>query len=276
MSVIKAGQKYSRNNIYKGLNFEQHKHLGLYIKHRRDEALSLSVVSSWCYGKTSKVRRLACKMESALSRLKCDLDNIVCAEVPPNHILFRNGYNSEIDPIECYYGRTEFAEQWDNEFSAGFREEFHQQPSGKLCLPLNLPRPYKGFTLDEHLHVAKIMFCQIRQSAITTILIWNAYGTNSKATKAAYKWWKATTALVSELNEVSGEIGIYATTYPSEEAHRFEVEIAADQSFAEPLRIPLQKSLLQKAVVANAGKVTNDTYNLDLGLDWLKVNITYP
>lgn len=65
--------------------------------------------------------------------------------------------------------------------------------------------------LDEHLHVAKIMCCQIRQSAITTILIWNAYGSNSKATKAAYKWWKAATALVSELNEVSGEIGIYAT-----------------------------------------------------------------
>ncbi|MEZ2304555.1 hypothetical protein [Microcoleus sp.] len=37
-----------------------------------------------------------------------------------------------------------------------------------------------------------------------------------------------------------------------------------------------QKSILQKAVVANAGKVTNHTYNLDLGLDWLKVNITYP
>ncbi|MEG4987464.1 hypothetical protein QUB08_17090 [Microcoleus sp. BR0-C5] len=120
------------------------------------------------------------------------------------------------------------------------------------------------------------MCCQIRQSAITTILIWNAYGTNSKATKAAYKWWKAATALVSELDEVSGNIGIYAITYPSDEADRFEVEIAADQSFAEPLRMPLQKSLLQKAVVANAGKVTNDTYNLDLGLDWLKVNITYP
>lgn len=276
MSAIKAGQKYSKNNIYKGFNFEQHKHLGLYIKHRRDEALSLSVVSSWCYGKTSKVRRLACKLQSALSTLKSNLDDIVCGEVPPNHVLFRNGYNSEIDPIECYYGPTEFAEQWDNEFSAGFREEFHEQPSGKLCLPLNLPRPYKGFTLDEHLHVAKIMCCQIRQSAITTILIWNAYGTNSKATKAAYKWWKAATALVSELHQVSGEIGIYAITYPSDEAERFEVQIAADQSFAEPLRMPLQKSLLQKAVVANAGKVTNDTYNLDLGLDWLKVNITYP
>ena len=276
MRAIKAGQKYSKNNIYKGFNFEQHKHLGLYIKQRRDEALSLSVVSSWCYGQTSKVCRLACKMESALSTLKFNLDDLVCGEVPDNYILFKNGYNPEIDPVKCYYGQTEFAEQWNNEFIAGFREEFHQQPSRGLYPPHNLPRPPKGFTLDEHLHVAKIMCCQIRQSAITTILIWNAYGSNSKATKTSYKWWKAATALVSELHEVSGEIGIYATTYPSDEAERFEVQIAADQSFAEPLRMPLQKSLLQKAVVANAGKVTNDTYNLDLGLDWLKVNITYP
>ena len=276
MSAIKAGQKYSKNNIYKGFNFEQHKHLGLYIKHRRDEALSLSVVSNWCYGQTSKVRRLADKMESALSSLKCNLDNIVCGEVPDNYILFKNGYNPEIDPVKCYYGQTEFAEQWNNEFIAGFREEFHQQSSRGLYPPHNLPRRRNGFTRDEHLHVAKIMCCQIRQSAITTMLIWNAYGSNSKATKAAYKWWKAATALVSELDEVSGKIGIYATTYPSDEADRFEVQIAADQSFAEPLRMPLQKSLLQKAVVANAGKITNDTYNLDLGLDWLKVNITYP
>ncbi|MEZ2240735.1 MAG: hypothetical protein ACBR15_19535 [Microcoleus sp.] len=56
MSTIKAGQKYSKNNIYQGFNFAQHKHLGLHIKHRRDEALSLSVVSSWCYGKTSKAK----------------------------------------------------------------------------------------------------------------------------------------------------------------------------------------------------------------------------
>jgi hypothetical protein len=215
-------------------------------------------------------------MESALSTLKFNLDDLVCGEVPDNYILFKNGYNPEIDPVKCYYGQTEFAEQWDNEFIAGFREEFHQQSSRGLYPPHNLPRPRKGFTLDEHLHVATIMCCQIRQSAITTILIWNAYGSNSKATKAAYKWWKAATALVSELDEVSGKIGIYATTYPSDEAERFEVQIAADQSFAEPLRMPLQKSLLQKAVVANAGKVTNDTYNLDLGLDWLKVNITYP
>lgn len=278
MSVTNSGQKHSRNNTYKGFTFEQHKHLGLYIKQRRDEALYLMIVCSWCYGKSSKVRRLAHNIESALSTLKYYLDDIVCSEVPANHILFKNGYKSEIDPVKCYYGKTEFTQQWKNEFIAGFREEFHQQTSEGLRLrpPHYRTRRRNGFTLDEHHHIARIMRRQIRQSAITTILIWNAYGANCKATKAAYKWWKVATALVSELNEVSGETGIYYTTSPSDEADQFEVEIAADQSFAEPLRMPLPKSILQKAVVANVAKITNDKYNLDLGWDWLKVSITYP
>ena len=276
MSVTNSGRKHSINNTYKGFTFEQHKHLGLYIKQRRDEAVNLSVVSSWCYVKSSKVRRLAHNIESALSTLKYYLDGIVCSEVPANHILFKNGYKSEIDPVNCYYGKTEFTQQWKNEFIAGFREEFHQQTSEGLCPPHNLPRRRNGFTLDEHHHIARIMRRHIRQSAITTILIGNAYGANSQATKAAYKWWKMATALVSELNEVSGDTGIYYTTSPSDGADQFEVEIAADQRFAEPLRMPLPKSILQKAVVANVGKVSNDKYNLDLGWDWLKVSITYP
>ncbi|MCC3406356.1 MAG: hypothetical protein JGK17_12350 [Microcoleus sp. PH2017_10_PVI_O_A] len=271
-----AGQKQSIKNTYKSFTFEQHKHLGQYIKQRRSEALNLSVISSWCYRRASKVGRLATNIDSVLSTLQFSLDNIVCGEVPANYILFKDGYKAELDPVKCYYGENELADKWQNELLAGFREEFHQQPSGGLYPPHNLSRRRNGFTLDEHRHVAKIMRCHIRQSAITTILIWNAYGTNSKATKAAYKWWKVAIALISELNKASGKIGIYDTTYPNDEANRFEVEIVADQSFAEPLIMPLQKALLQKAVVANVGKVTNDTYNLDLGLDWLKVNITYP
>ncbi|MGL5065866.1 MAG: hypothetical protein ACRC62_38345 [Microcoleus sp.] len=277
MSELEAEEKQSENKISQGFTFEQHKQLGRYIKRRRSEALNLSVVSTWCHNKSSTVCTLAGNMENMLSLLQFHLHNIVCSETPANSLLFNNGYNPEIDPVICYHGRTEFAERWGNEFIAGFREKFYQQqPSEGLYTPRDLPRRRRGFQPNEHLHVAKIMRFQIRQSAIVTTLMWNAYGTDSPATRTAYKWWKEATDLTSTLDKLTGKTGIYDITYPPlEEADRFKVEIAAYQKFAEPLVLRLEKFLFhKKTAVIDFGKITNPTRNQELGWEWLTANFT--
>ncbi len=263
----------SRNKNYRGFRFEQHKYLGQYIKHRREEALNLSVVSSWCYGKTTKIYKLAFKLETTLLELKFQLDNAVCGETLPNHILFKDGYDPELDPVKCYYGGSEFREQWNREFINGFRPEFQKQSSQGLYPPSNLPRRRDGFTLDEHRHVARILRCQIRQASIITIIIWNVYGTKAKVTRSAYHWWKTATTLFWELNQVSGDIpDLYCI---SDSFNGLEAEIVADQSFAEPLIVPLPKSRLEKSLISS-GEVVEDKYNLDIKSDKLYNNITYP
>lgn len=271
--MVKAAIESIKNKNDRRFTFEQHKYFGQYIKHRRDEALSLSTVSSWCYGKTAKISKLACKLENTLSELKSELDNAVCAETLPNHILFKDGYAPELDPVNCYYGKSEFREQWNRDFINGFRPEFQQQSSEGLHAPSNLPRRRDEFTLNEHHHVARILRCQVRQASITTIIIWNAYGTKSPITKLAYRWWKAAKALFWELNEVSGNIpDLYCI---SDSFNGVKAEIVADQSFAERLIVPLAKSRLDKSLIS-IGEVVQDQYNLDIKSDHLDTNIIYP
>jgi hypothetical protein len=277
MSDLEAGLNHSENNICQGLTFEQHQHLGPYIKQRRGEAVNLSVVCTWCHNKSSTVCKLASNMENALSILQSHLHDLVCREAPPNSILFKNGYNAEIDPVTCYYGRAKFADQWNREFIAGFREEFSQQQSQGLYAPHYLPRRRKGFTPEEHLHVAKIMRSQVRQSAIVTTLIWATYGKNSDRSKPAYKWWKLANGLISELDKLTGKTGIYDITHPTfDEADRFKVEIAAYRNFAEPIIVGLQKSFPLQAGTMEFPKQTNYTRNLEFGLNWLQANLTEP
>jgi hypothetical protein len=271
--MVKAAIESRKNKNDRGFTFEQHKYFGQYIKHRRDEALNLSTVSSWCYGKTAKIYKLACKLENTLSELKSELDNAVCAETLPNDILSKDGYDPELDPVNCYYGKSEFCEQWNREFINGFRPEFQKQSSEGLYPPSNLPKRRDGFTLNEHHHVARILRRQVRQASITTILICNAYRTKSQITKLAYFWWKAATALFWELNEASGDIpDLYCI---SDSFNEVKAEIVADQSFAEPLIVPLPKYRLENYLIS-IGEVVQDQYNLDIKLDQLYTNIIYP
>lgn len=271
--MVKEPIESTKNKYYNGLTFEQHKYFGQYIKRRRNEALHISVVCSWCYGKTTRVYKLAGKVENTLSALKCELDNLVSAETLPNHILFKDAYNPELDPLNCYYGESEFSEQWKREFINGFRPEFQEQPSQGLYPPCNLPRRRDGFTLEEDRHVGRILPCQIRQASITTLLIWNSYGTKAEVTKLAYRWWKAATDLFWALNEISGDIpNLYCI---DDYFNEVESEVFADQSFAEPLIAPLPKSKSQKKLIS-IGVVVEDEYNINIKSDQLYNNIIYP
>jgi hypothetical protein len=271
--MIEKTIKSTKNKYHHGFTFENHKYLGQYLKHRRHESLLLSCVSTWCYTKSSKICKLSYKLENAISSLKCELDGIVCSETLANHILFKNGYDPEIDPVRCYYGETDFAQHWEHDFATGFRKEFQIGSPLKLHLPSNFPKRRNGFTLDEHCHVARILRRQVRQASITTSLIWNAYGTRSKATKSAYHWWKAANTLFWELNEISGDIpNLYL---PEHSSQTTEAEMIADQDFAKPLITPLPKSKLEKILISE-GEVIEDEYNINIESDHLYNSITYP
>ncbi|NET70368.1 MAG: hypothetical protein F6K62_04960 [Sphaerospermopsis sp. SIO1G2] len=245
-----------KNKSHQGFTFENHKYLGQYLKHRRYESLILSCVSTWCYTKSSKICRLTYKHEKAITNLKAELDNIVCGETAPNSILFKNGYDPEIDPVKCYFGETEFAEHWEHDFAIGFRKEFQIGSPLKLQKPFDFPRRRNGFTLDEHRHVARILRRQVRQASITIILIWNTYGKRSEATQSAYNWWKVGKTLFSELNKVSGDIpDLYLPEHFSETV---EAEMIADQSFAQPLITRLPKSKLDKILISDGMEIEFD------------------
>lgn len=79
-TIAKNMTQYRKPKDCKGFTLEQHKHFGSYVRHRRYEALNLDLVMSWAYGKTSKVDKLAEKLEAAVSTLKFHLDDAVCHE----------------------------------------------------------------------------------------------------------------------------------------------------------------------------------------------------
>jgi hypothetical protein len=92
-------------------------------------------------------------------------------------------------------------------------------------------------SIEEHRHIARIVRCQIRQSALATQIIWKAYGTYAPATKEAYNWWRAADRLLVALDELSSSVkNLYYVELPDCQKTWYKDEIAADQlALLEPL-----------------------------------------
>ncbi len=259
--------QYCKPKNCKGFTVEQHKHFGFYVRHRRHEALDLSVLLSWAYGKTSKVHKLAEKLEAAVSNLNFHMDDAVCHE---DSQFLKTLSRAEIEvwiqefaPTDCYYGGSEEEYQrWNDEFDSGLREIYQHIPgsSSYYCQELRRGK-HRQLTLEEHRHIARIVRCQIRQSVIATNVVWKAYGTYAPVTKAAFNWWKAANKLFWALNELSGEMNnLYYIEMPECEKSWYLDEVAADQ-------LPLVEPLLE---------FYPKEKGYDPNRDGCGVNISYP
>lgn len=241
--MAKSMLEYDKPKHCQGLTFEQHKHFGYYLRHRAYEASCLGILISWAYGKTTRVREEAEKLRQRLATLKADLDELACIEaflflktLPESEAQAKK---TELLVTHCYSDSTdEEYRGWNEQFDLGLREGYrHIQGSRSYRNREKSTGKQKHLSLEEHRHLARIVRCQIRQSAIATQIIWKAYGTYAPATKKAYNWWKAADRLLVALDELSGSVkNLYYIELSDCQKTWYFDEIAADQlPLLEPL-----------------------------------------
>lgn len=211
----------------KQLSFDQHKYLGQYIKLMYREAQIITLASSWAFSNLG-VYRLADKSERALSGVKCDLDNMVCRESPPDSVLYKNGYNEELNPTRCYYGLYPLAPQYAfylKNFYKGFRSEYLNPETGEFLnkYPFETRSRKRdiGFLESEYLHVTRTLRRHRRRSAMTMTLLRSVYG-KCKTTSLIGKWTDNLDKFYSEVQIKCGKIDISTSENYTENVQDFD------------------------------------------------------
>jgi hypothetical protein len=243
--MAKSMLEYDKPKPCQGLTFEQHKHFGCYLRHRAHEASSLGILISWAYGKTAIVREMAEKLRQRLATLKALLDELAGIEaflflktLPESETQAKK---TELLVTHCYSGSTDEEYQcWNEQFDSGIRFGYrHIRGSRSYRNREKSAGKQRHLSIEEHRHIARIVRCQIRQSALATQIIWKAYGTYAPATKEAYNWWRAADRLLVALDELSGSVkNLYYVELPDCQKTWYLDEIAADQ-------LPLLEPLLE-------------------------------
>lgn len=84
-----------------GLTYEEHAELGEKLQHLQVDLVNLTAHLSSAYGKSRRISSLSKKVVQALDALRCELDNLACAENPRD--LF-----PDREPQRLYYGKGVF------------------------------------------------------------------------------------------------------------------------------------------------------------------------
>lgn len=116
----------------KGLSLEEHQLLGFKLKLLREELADIYFQLQDAYGKSSNTCKQLDSARAKVDAVRCELDNLVCAENP--------SVNDQI-VINCYYGTA--------------REEFVTANNPQLQFLLNQAITYARIKHDGHLTILR-------------------------------------------------------------------------------------------------------------------------